>query len=51
MRELNRVLESRVYHVKLYFGASVMAHDPNLQFEHFGDGKPHFGQADVSWSS
>ena len=51
MRELNRVLESRVYHVKLYFSASVMAHDPNLQFEHFGDGKPHFGQADVSWTS
>ncbi len=49
MRDLNRVLESRAYHIKLYFSSSVMAHDPNLEFEHFGDGKPHFGQADVRW--
>ena len=51
MRDLNRVLESRAYHIKLYFSASVIAHDPDLQFEHFGDGKPHFGQADVSWKA
>jgi ABC-type transport system substrate-binding protein len=51
MRDLNRILESRAYHIKLYFGANVMANEPGLQFEQFADGKEHFGQKDVSWAT
>ena len=51
MRELNRVLESRAYHIKLFFGANVMASSPGLEFEMFGDGKFHFGQKDVRWAT
>ena len=50
-RELNRVMVSRAWHIQLNYNSSVFAHDPNLEFEHFADGKPHFGQADVGWSS
>ena len=50
-RELNRVMVSRAWHIHLNFNSSVYAHNPDLEFEHFADGKPHFGQADVGWSS
>ena len=50
-RELNRVMVSRAWHIHTHFWSSFFAHDPALEFEHFGDGKPHFGQADVGWSS
>ena len=39
MRDLNRILESRAYHIKLYFSANVMANEPGLQFEQFADGR------------
>lgn len=50
-RELNRVMVSRAWHIHTHYWSSVFAHDPALEFEHFGDGKPHFGQKDVGWSS
>ncbi len=50
-RELNRVMVSRAWHIHTHFWSSVFAHDPALEFEHFGDGKPHFGQKDVGWVS
>ena len=50
-RELNRVMTSRAWHIHLHFNSSVYAHDPALEFDHFGDGKPHFGQKDVGWAS
>ena len=50
-RELNRVMASRAWHIHTHFWSSVFAHDPTLEFEHFGDGKPHFGQRDVGWAS
>ena len=50
-RELNRVMVSRAWHIHTHFWSSFFAHDPALEFEHFGDGKPHFGQADVGWAS
>ena len=50
-RELNRVMVSRAWHIHLNFNSSVYAHNPDLEFEHFADGKPHFGQADVGWAS
>jgi ABC-type transport system substrate-binding protein len=50
-RELNRVMVSRAWHIHLNFWSSVYGHDPALEFDHFGDGKPHFGQKDVGWSS
>ncbi|MDE2892198.1 MAG: ABC transporter substrate-binding protein [Chloroflexota bacterium] len=48
-RELNRVMVSRAWHIHTHYWSSVYAHDPALEFEHFGDGKPHFGQKDVRW--
>ena len=30
---------------------AVVAHDPGLQFELFGDVKFHFGQDDVRWAT
>ena len=50
-RELNRTMVSRAWHIHTHFWSSVFAHDPALEFEHFGDGKPHFGQKDVGWAS
>ena len=50
-RELNRVMVSRAWHIHLNYNSSVYAHNPDLEFEHFADGKPHFGQADVGWAS
>ncbi len=50
-RELNRVMVSRAWHIHTHFWSSFFAHDPALEFEHFGDGKPHFGQKDVGWAS
>ena len=49
--ELNRVMVSRAWPVHTHYWSSVFAHDPALEFKDFGDGKPHFGQADVGWSS
>ena len=51
MRELNRVAESRSYQVKTVHYKAVVAHDPGLQFELFGDVKFHFGQDDVRWAT
>ena len=50
-RELNRVIVSRAWHIHTHYWSSVYAHDPALEFEHFGDGKPHFGQKDVGWAT
>ena len=51
MRELNRLLESRSWHIKNFYWAQVVAHDADLQYELFGDGKAHFGQNDVRWAT
>ena len=50
-RELNRVMVSRAWHIHTHYWSSVYAHDPALEFEHFGDGKPHFRQKDVGWAT
>ncbi len=51
MRELNRLMEARSWHIKNFYWAQVVAHDADLQYELFGDGKAHFGQNDVRWAT
>ena len=49
MRELNRILESRSWHVKTFYNTLAVASNPGLEFDIFGDAKAHFGQNDVRW--
>ncbi len=49
MRELNRVVESRSYHIKWQYQTAAVASDPDLEFEFFKDGKGHFGLNDIRW--
>jgi ABC-type transport system substrate-binding protein len=50
-QELNRVLTDRAWHIHTHYNSSVFGHDPGLQFQHFADGKEHFGQKDVGWAT
>ena len=51
MRELNRLMEARSWHIKVFYHAQTVAHHADLQYELFGDGKAHFGQNDVRWAT
>ncbi len=51
MRDLNRLVESRSYHIKTMHPTFTVAHDPDLDHTWFGDANHHWGLNDVSWKT
>lgn len=51
MREINQYVHDLAWFVVIYHQNAVSAHEPNIDFPLFGDGKPHFGQCEVNFDA
>ena len=51
MQELNNLIMDGAFIIPENFGVQTWAWNPDLQFNIYKDGKPHFGQNNVSWAT
>jgi peptide/nickel transport system substrate-binding protein len=51
VQDLNRLVMEGAFIIPENFAVQTWAWDPDLQFEIYKDGKPHFGQNNVSWAT
>ena len=51
MQELNNLIMAGAFIIPENFGVQTWAWNPDLQFNIYKDGKPHFGQNNVSWAT